>query len=210
MPSYPTVAANGDRLRIFDVVPSTLHFNLMCRRKNAYSGPKHYSVSNRHQRTIENGEIEVCITAVAHGSIASILYQERWLDDHILSNTTENFLLQFRSRSVQCVKVCLGTGISVGKPSVVMVIPFTSSKPSSFELWDEGVIPVGISATAFRGRFSLVEDLQHSTYHSLILVMPGDVFVRSCQRNLLFIFLGRCHCCRVSNQVSKRGADTSK
>lgn len=156
----PTVITNYDRLRVFDVVASRLHLRLVCSSHDRHIGPEHHGVANGDQATVQDREVEVGVEAVSPSSaplawrtfcaprlflpvaqtnVAAIIHSERWLDDNLVSDMSQQLFqldVSLRSHGVE------GRVRVIWKGVVVFVAPAARFETGSVEFGRKCIVAV--------------------------------------------------------------------
>ncbi|KAG9255585.1 uncharacterized protein F5Z01DRAFT_548976, partial [Emericellopsis atlantica] len=132
----PAIVPNRNRLGKLDILPTTLDFRLVRGGNEGHIRSHGHAVANRHNRAVQDGQVEIGIEALAEADVAPIINGEGRLDqDFVVINVADDLLQQEEALCGDLIK-----GLDSGVVVVVVHGPSPRLEANSLELRHECVI----------------------------------------------------------------------
>lgn len=188
MASDPAVIPDGNRFGILNILPTAAHIGLVRRSKNGHIGTDHDAIADGHDGAVQDGQVEVCVEALANADVAAVVDREGWVDtDLLVADVTENLAQELEPGLVDIVWVGY-----IGEVVVVVHGPFSGLETACHEAGLEAVVPASVSLS-LKDLPCLSRYSQHARHHLLVLISTRHM--GKCLRlgDLLLVLLGGSH-----------------
>lgn len=138
MAADPAVVTDGDGLGELDVVAARADVGLVGGGEDAHVGAEHDAVADRHQRAVEDRQVEVGVDALPELDVAPVVDVQRRLEVDVVAHLAHHFAELAQSLGLERVEV--GVRVRVWPPAVVFVAPCSSLEADSLQRWDGRVV----------------------------------------------------------------------